>query len=478
MRATQYLLMAAVALVGLVAHTTPNDAEDRRCAPATSQDAYGLYARYADLLRHGDAEAIAALYSPDAILMGPGAQTVRIGRSEIAEYYSALASRVPTVAPLERVVRTECGGLAVSGIEVLSFRSMQGETVSQIARFSFTYESFDDRWLIVHHHQDVSRLNSEFDAPAAPVAPSEIVTGANPPQAQPSTPLSPNPVIALPPSAYRLPASAPVILSATRPLLPLPEVATPVDVQTIDRSPVLVLSPPLHAKDDVDVPRTAFARGLGDPAIVKPWIKEAEVEPRARVYAAPLNSAPIAGALASVVLPVDLPVELPVINLPAAAFGLEPHPPNIEAFLQPQKTNPAQTIPALTVATTIGTVVNGTTVTDPTVTGSTVTGSTVTGQAATQQFDRQPAYAPAALPPPTAQPKAQRAEFKSNAAVRARTAKNTLKEPPKKTGVFLRWDDRTPVFDDWYQHLVWQQWATLGGHTLPEEWPFANFVQM
>ena len=272
MRFPALSICLAILAAGLTLYPTRNGAEDHPCDHPSSADVRALYEQWETTLRGGDVEALTALYSPGAILMGPGATSIRIGRTEIAAYYTGFVSHAPTARIIERVVRTECGAANDLGLEAMTFAPMAADQ-SIPARFSMSYVKSGSRWLIVHHHQEMLQT-STGDIALSESAPASITTGTNP------TPASANP---------RLQFSLPLPRG--------PEPPPAIDRVALDR--LLALASP----HDVVVPRPAFALGHGTPTL------EA-VPAAARVLA----------------MPIPRPV---VVDVPRVPFALAAGPPMI-----------------------------------------------------------------------------------------------------------------------------------------------------
>ncbi len=433
MRRSHVLLAIATLMVCAAGFSTPNEAEDLGCTNAISQDVRELYAEYAALLRRGDIEALTALYSPDAILMGPAAQSIRLGRAEIATYYTAFLQRRPNVVALERTVRTDCDTLSDAGIEVLSVQPdpTNARLTSLTTRYSLSYGRFGDRWLIVHHHQEIIDPRPSLDAPVASAPPLRLVTGANPPSS----------TVVVPPSPYELPASPPVILSGQPQLVPTRIVATSIDREAIERLVML-------ARVSLPAPDVSIGYGF---AYVAPRHVPAMVAP-AMVAPAKISAG----------------INPPTVVIPKAAFGLDAAAPTIP--LPPVDTPvAANTEPQLTVVASahVAIVLPPTPfalpTTPPPIETSRIASApspiSATTPAAAAKTSANPAVAGfsqrAAPQPATAAPRAvaPAAALPKPAAVAAKPApkpsvKAAAKEPAAKSGKFLRWDEKVPIFDE------------------------------
>lgn len=394
MRATYIFLAAATGLAAAAWYSAPRVVEAPRCVLAPPQQVRALYDRYAAVLHRADAEALAALYSPDAVLMGPGDRRVRLGRAEIAAYYSEFLKHKPMAVLVDRNVQSDCAGLAETGTEILTLHPPavdDGKAVpnrSWLARYALSYRWFGDQWLIVHHHQELAGYPAD-DPLAATVSSREtgeaaLVTSATVPARED---------IALPGPTYRLPSSPPVILSAHRSLLPLAPEATAIDAAAIERMRAatrdLVASVAPSAPVAVTVPRVAFSLGFGAPLVPPP-----EKSPEAPAAAAPASQ-PVQAADGYARQDAPSPEQSAHASPPPAPFK-----PAVAGFTQRADPEP---VPA-----------------EKTVV---------------------PPAAAAALPPVVQHAPAKAAAAKS----RSRPA---TKDAAAKTGKFLGWVDQRPIWDD------------------------------
>ncbi len=84
----------------------------------------------------GDADGLAALYEPDALLAGPGGQAIR-GRQAIRDFYAGLLKDRPTFQPGDQRPALRNGGIALT-----STRLASGAVTAEVAR-----QQPDGAWL-------------------------------------------------------------------------------------------------------------------------------------------------------------------------------------------------------------------------------------------------------------------------------------------------------------------------------------------
>ncbi|GAC1038013.1 hypothetical protein thsps117_27710 [Pseudomonas sp. No.117] len=101
-----------------------------------------------------DVEAILALYAPDAILVPTLSNEVRDSEDSRREYFrNFLANEgiVCDVLIFKKRVSSKLSTVVVGGLYVFHYR--EGDrAISVPARFLFTFEQIDGRWLITGHH--------------------------------------------------------------------------------------------------------------------------------------------------------------------------------------------------------------------------------------------------------------------------------------------------------------------------------------
>ncbi|WP_419913704.1 nuclear transport factor 2 family protein [Hoeflea sp.] len=102
----------------------------------------------------GQIEAVLDLYAADAILVPTLSNEVIVeadGRRRYFEFFLGDGGPTCTVNREECRIDRERGTVAVGGIYTFRFRRRTGEDTVP-ARFLFTFEEIDSRWLITGHH--------------------------------------------------------------------------------------------------------------------------------------------------------------------------------------------------------------------------------------------------------------------------------------------------------------------------------------
>lgn len=135
-----------------------NDDVDGVEAPYLAAARAALF-HWADVISKGNVEDVLSLYAPDAILVPTLSNEIGGREEERRRYFESFLSnknlRCRITVQKKRVSR-KLGTVVIGGLYTFDFeRSDQAQSVP--ARFLFTFEEIDDRWLITGHHS--SRLS-------------------------------------------------------------------------------------------------------------------------------------------------------------------------------------------------------------------------------------------------------------------------------------------------------------------------------
>ena len=101
-----------------------------------------------------DVEAILALYAADAILVPTLSNEVRDNEERRREYFRNFLANdglVCDVQIFKKRVSSQLSTVVVGGLYVFHYREDE-QAISVPARFLFTFEQINGRWLITGHH--------------------------------------------------------------------------------------------------------------------------------------------------------------------------------------------------------------------------------------------------------------------------------------------------------------------------------------
>jgi uncharacterized protein (TIGR02246 family) len=126
----------------------------------------GLFQHWADLVKAGDAEGVADLYGPDALLLPTLSARSRHSHSAIADYFVGFTSRHPVAEVVERTVFPGCNQVVDAGRYRFRFADTaaaetntgdgpsSGDAVVE-ARYTLVYGFNGEQWQLLHHHSSV-----------------------------------------------------------------------------------------------------------------------------------------------------------------------------------------------------------------------------------------------------------------------------------------------------------------------------------
>lgn len=147
-------IFTAAAGLALVTGCSTGNAQPAPAAPAapTAQAISGLFTDWNAALATGDAEKVADLYAPDAVLLPTVSNKVRTNRAEIVDYFQHFLKNKPGGKIEQEVVNVLDADTAVN-TGIYRFGLTQDGVAQEVeARYTFVYELREGKWLIVNHH--------------------------------------------------------------------------------------------------------------------------------------------------------------------------------------------------------------------------------------------------------------------------------------------------------------------------------------
>lgn len=147
---------AHAAPAGAEAVTAAGEARPGGGRPGERQIA-ALFDHWNTALLSGDAERVADLYAPDAVLLPTASPRIRTTHDGIVDYFEHFLRKKPEGSKVRTVVKVLDADSAVdAGLYRFAVTDpVTGEPGTIEARYSFEYEKRGGRWLIVHHHSSV-----------------------------------------------------------------------------------------------------------------------------------------------------------------------------------------------------------------------------------------------------------------------------------------------------------------------------------
>lgn len=126
-------------------------------AAPTKAQILALFDRWNATLATGDAEQVADLYAPDAVLLPTVSPKIRTTHAEIADYFEHFLENKPVGKKDRSVVDILDKNTAVdAGLYTFTLTDPDtGAKRDVAARYTFLYEKTGGQWLIVNHHSSV-----------------------------------------------------------------------------------------------------------------------------------------------------------------------------------------------------------------------------------------------------------------------------------------------------------------------------------
>ncbi|MCC2274782.1 SgcJ/EcaC family oxidoreductase [Streptomyces sp. ET3-23] len=112
-----------------------------------------LFDRWNAALATGDANRVADLYAPDAVLLPTVSSQIRTTRAARVDYFKHFLESKPVGRIQERHIKILSRDAAVdSGLYEFTLTNKDGSKSKVDARYTFVYERCRGKWLIINHH--------------------------------------------------------------------------------------------------------------------------------------------------------------------------------------------------------------------------------------------------------------------------------------------------------------------------------------
>ena len=158
--------LSAVALAGPAAVSTAvasahgdaasqHLATSRDSAPRKAEIA-ALFDRWNAAVQTGDAEKVADLYAPDAVLLPTLSPEIRTTRDGLVDYFEHFLAKNPSGERTQSVIKVLDDHTAIdTGLYTFTFTADDGTQTFADARYTFVYEKVHGEWLIINHHSSL-----------------------------------------------------------------------------------------------------------------------------------------------------------------------------------------------------------------------------------------------------------------------------------------------------------------------------------
>lgn len=118
------------------------------CVKADQAQIEGLFERWNDALKTGDAQKVADNYLSDAVLLPTVSKQVRLTDAERVDYFEHFMEKKPIGKIDTRTIRIGCNKAIDTGTYTFTF----ADKTEVSARYTFTYTWKDNEWKISSHH--------------------------------------------------------------------------------------------------------------------------------------------------------------------------------------------------------------------------------------------------------------------------------------------------------------------------------------
>ena len=136
------MLFSIFLIVVITAVTTlPVEAKDTRtCTKTSTQEIAALFDRWNTSLETLDPDKMAALYTPEAVLLPTLSNKPRTNHEEIRDYFVHFLEKKPQGKIDFRIIKIGCDSASDTGLYTFALQDTTGKVKSVSARYSYVYE--------------------------------------------------------------------------------------------------------------------------------------------------------------------------------------------------------------------------------------------------------------------------------------------------------------------------------------------------
>lgn len=151
------LMIAAFSVVIAIPLTTlAKTTTQTTCHILSTSQVEKLFDNWNTALQTRDPQKIILLYANSGVLLPTLSNIPRTNHKELEDYFSYFVKKHPSGKMDDHVIRSGCNWATDTGLYTFTLYGdypNDKETVS--ARFSYTYEYIDGKWLIISHHSSL-----------------------------------------------------------------------------------------------------------------------------------------------------------------------------------------------------------------------------------------------------------------------------------------------------------------------------------
>lgn len=146
----KFFVVFAVSMSCLINVAWARD-ESPACVFAKESEITQLFDRWNESLKTKNPDNVVANYAADAVLLPTLSNKPRTNHAEMRDYFVHFLEKSPVGKIDMRVVKIGCNFAIDTGLYTFTVKAGE-ETKTVPARYTFTYEFQDGKWLISSHH--------------------------------------------------------------------------------------------------------------------------------------------------------------------------------------------------------------------------------------------------------------------------------------------------------------------------------------
>lgn len=135
-------------IAGVLTSSAAFAQDSTSCVKMTEKEVAGMFDRWNDSLKTGDAKTVSQNYLSDAVLLPTLSNKARLTDEERIDYFNQFLAKKPVGHIDSRTIRIGCNKAIDTGTYTFTF----GDGSKAAARYTFTYAWDGQKWLISSHH--------------------------------------------------------------------------------------------------------------------------------------------------------------------------------------------------------------------------------------------------------------------------------------------------------------------------------------
>lgn len=156
MKSSTLLTSAFLVALAMPLTTLAQKAAPTACEIPTTSQVEKLFDNWNAALQTRDPKTIAALYANNGVLLPTLSNTPRTNHKELEDYFTYFVKKHPSGKIDQRVIFSGCNWATDTGLYTFTlYENYPNGKQTVGARFSYTYEYINGKWLIISHHSSL-----------------------------------------------------------------------------------------------------------------------------------------------------------------------------------------------------------------------------------------------------------------------------------------------------------------------------------